>query len=90
MSISTVPVVPASKPSLQPSLCMETKWPPMSPYGQGLYLLLLSITGYLFAPIHHYYARIKRFLVPVCVSKDSNVVPVLDAISHTTEVVMQG
>ena len=35
----------------------------MSPYGEGLSLLSLSITGYFFAPIHHYYAGIKRFLV---------------------------
>jgi len=62
----------------------------MSTYGEGLYLPLLSITGCLFAPEYHYYAGIKRLLVPVCVSKDSNVVPALEVISHTTEVVVRG
>ena len=62
----------------------------MPPYGEGLYLLLLSMTGYFFASIHHYCDGIKWFLVPVFVSKDSTVVTTLEAISHTTEVVMQG
>ena len=35
----------------------------------------------------HYYAGIKQFLVPVCVSKNGNTVPALEVISHTTVVV---
>jgi len=59
----------------------------MSTYGEGLYSPSLIITGCLFAPVYHYYAGIKWFLVPVYVSKDSNIVPALEAIGHKTEVV---
>jgi len=100
MSITTVPSVPASKPSLQPSLCLEKSgqpklnvpvslfsalgknWTaqrvgissplfdvPMSTSGEGFYLLLLSITGYLFAPIHHYYICLNKMVLGSCMCK---------------------
>ena len=62
----------------------------MSTYGEGLYSPLLNITGCLFAPVYHCYAGIKRFVVPVCVSKDGNILPALEAIGHKTEAVAQG
>jgi len=51
---------------------------------------LLNKPGCLFAPVYHYYVGIKRFLVPVCVSKDGNIAPALEAIGHKTEVVAPG
>ena len=51
---------------------------------------MLNKPGCLFAPVYHYYAGIKWFLVPVFVSKDGNIVSALEAIGHKTEVVAQG
>jgi len=40
--------------------------------------------------LHLYIIGIKQFLVPVCVSKDANIIPVAGSYKSKTEVVAQG